>query len=203
MLFRSAKISYIVSEGLLNFNKKLGKEKINSRVDQALLDVGLLPEHASRFPHEFSGGQRQRIGIARALIMEPQLIIADEPISGLDASMRVKVIKLLLDLQRRKNLTYLFISHDLSIVRNLSSRMAVLYQGQIVEMGETEKIFKNPLHPYTKTLFSSILIPDPLKENKRDYSNLHKEKDFLVDSKKQILTEYESNHFVLLDRVYK
>ncbi len=195
-----AKISYIVSEGLHNFNRELKKNEINYRIDQALLDVGLLPEHASRFPHEFSGGQRQRIGIARALIMEPKLIIADEPISALDATMRMKVINLLIDLQRTKNLTYLFISHDLSMVKNLSSRMAVLYQGHIVEMGDTKKIFNNPLHPYTQILISSILIPDPLRKRKKDLLKINPPKDFPVASKNQILTEVETNHYVLIDR---
>lgn len=192
-----AKISYIISEGLYNLKGKTSSYEVNQRLDQALLDVGLLPEHASRFPHEFSGGQRQRIGIARALIMKPSLIIADEPISALDASMRVRILDLLIDLQRSKNLTYLFISHDLAIVKNLCSRIAVLYKGQIVEMGETKRIFNNPLHPYTKTLISSILIPDPLKEKGRDLSIITQNKNFIIDPKNQILTEVEPGHFIL------
>lgn len=197
-----AKISYIVSEGLYNANRKITPFEINKKVNKALLDVGLLPEHADRFPHEFSGGQRQRIGIARAIIMEPKLIIADEPLSALDASIRAKVTDLLMDLQRKRGLTYLFISHDLAVVRNLCNRIGVLYRGQIVEMGDAKKVFKNPQHPYTKMLISSILIPDPIKERKRklnlfDHENMGYHE---LNDKNKILLEIEPNHFILTNR---
>ncbi len=156
-----AKVSYIVSEGLLNIQKGLSKEEIKKRVDEVLLEVGLLPEFSSRFPHEFSGGQRQRIGIARALIMEPSFIIADEPISALDVSIRAQVLNLLSDLQERRGLTYLFIAHDLSVMRFICDRIAVIQKGRIVELAETEKLFAHPIHPYTRALLSAIPMPNP------------------------------------------
>ncbi len=156
-----AKVSYIVSEGLLNIQKGLSKEEIKRRVDEVLLEVGLLPEFSSRFPHEFSGGQRQRIGIARALIMEPSFIIADEPISALDVSIRAQVLNLLSDLQERRGLTYLFIAHDLSVMRFICDRIAVIQKGRIVELAETEKLFAHPIHPYTRALLSAIPMPNP------------------------------------------
>jgi oligopeptide transport system ATP-binding protein len=162
-----AKVDYIVSEGLYNLkNFKDEKDRL-AKVEKALLEVGLLPEFASRFPHEFSGGQRQRIGIARVLVMEPELIIADEPISALDVSIRAQVLNLLRDLKQRKNLTYLFIAHDLSIVRFITDRLAVINRGRIVEMAETEGLFKNPLHPYTRALLSAIPQPDPVYERNK------------------------------------
>jgi oligopeptide transport system ATP-binding protein len=136
-------------------------------VEKALLEVGLLPEFASRFPHEFSGGQRQRIGVARALIMEPEFIIADEPISSLDVSIRAQVLNLLSALQKEKGLTYMFISHDLSVVRFIADRVAVIYRGEIVELAETEELFRNPLHPYTRALLSAIPTPDPRIEREK------------------------------------
>lgn len=129
--------------------------------------MGLLPEFASRFPHEFSGGQRQRIGVARALIMEPEFIIADEPISSLDVSIRAQVLNLLSDLQKTKGLTYMFISHDLSVVRFIADRIAVIYKGQIVELAETEELSSMPLHPYTRSLLSAIPKPDPRVEKEK------------------------------------
>lgn len=195
-----AKIAYIVSEGLYNYKKKIPSIEMDKKINKALTDVGLLPEHANRFPHEFSGGQRQRVGIARAIIMEPKLIIADEPLSALDTSIRAKIIDLLMDLQKEKGLTYLFISHDLAVVKNLCQRIAVLYKGQIVEMGETKKVFNNPLHPYTKMLISSILIPDPLKEKKRKLNLFdHMEHQELEYGNGELL-EVESNHFILTTR---
>jgi oligopeptide transport system ATP-binding protein len=162
-----AKVDYIVSEGLYNLkNYKDEKDRL-ARVEKALLEVGLLPEFASRFPHEFSGGQRQRIGIARVLVMEPELIIADEPISALDVSIRAQVLNLLRDLKQQKNLTYLFIAHDLSIVRFITDRLAVINKGRIVETAETEALFKNPLHPYTRALLSAIPQPDPIYERNK------------------------------------
>jgi len=159
-----AKVDYIVSEGLMNLNHNISKEERRAKIEQALLDVGLLPEFASRFPHEFSGGQRQRIGIARALIMEPELIIADEPISALDVSIRAQVLNLLAALQKEKGITYIFIAHDLSVMRYFTDRIAVVHKGKIVELGETEELIGNPIHPYTKALLSAIPMPDPIHE---------------------------------------
>lgn len=162
-----AKVDYIVSEGLYNINGFSDEKERRAKVEKALLEVGLLPEFASRFPHEFSGGQRQRIGIARALIMEPELLVADEPISALDVSIRAQVLNLLAELQRRKGLTYLFIAHDLSVVRFITDRIAVIHKGEIVELAQTEELFKRPLHPYTKALLSAIPLPDPRLEKKK------------------------------------
>jgi oligopeptide transport system ATP-binding protein len=162
-----AKVDYIVSEGLYNIRNYKNEEGRKARVMQALIDVGLLPEFSSRFPHEFSGGQRQRIGIARALVMEPELIIADEPISALDVSIRAQVLNLLSDLQKEKALTYMFIAHDLAVVRFITDRVAIIHKGKIVELAETEKLFEKPLHPYTKALLSAIPLPDPRAEKER------------------------------------
>ncbi len=163
-----AKVDYIVSEGLLNVNRSLSKEEVTQRVHRTLREVGLLPEFASRFPHEFSGGQKQRIGIARALIMEPEFIIADEPISALDVSVRAQVLNLMRDLQKQRDITYLFIAHDLSVMRYITDRIAVIHKGNIVEMGETEAVIGNPIHPYTRSLLSAIPMPDPAYEKKKE-----------------------------------
>lgn len=160
-----AKIDYIVSEGLLN--RGLSKQEISDKVYKTLQDVGLLPEFASRFPHEFSGGQRQRIGIARALVMDPELIIADEPISALDVSIRAQVLNLMSRLQKERGLTYLFISHDLSVMRFICDRIAVVHKGKIVEMAETEELFLHPSHPYTRALLSAIPQPNPIAEKQK------------------------------------
>lgn len=160
-----AKVDYIVSEGLYNLKNYKNEEERKAKVEKALLDVGLLPEFLSRFPHEFSGGQRQRIGVARALVMEPELIIADEPISALDVSIRAQVLNLLSELQEKKGLTYLFIAHDLSVVRFITDRLAVIHKGKIVELAETEKLFRNPLHPYTRALY--LLYRFQTQEQKR------------------------------------
>lgn len=162
-----AKVDYIVSEGLYNTRNYKDEQDRQAKVEKALLEVGLLPEFASRFPHEFSGGQRQRIGIARALIMEPEFIIADEPISALDVSIRAQVINLLAELQKTKRLTYMFIAHDLSVVRFITDRIAVIHKGEIVELAETEELFAHPLHPYTRSLLSAIPSPDPKVERKK------------------------------------
>ncbi|MGI6634041.1 MAG: ATP-binding cassette domain-containing protein [Christensenellales bacterium] len=162
-----AKVSYIVSEGLLSGARHLTREQREQMVSKALMDVGLLPEFASRFPHEFSGGQRQRIGIARALVMQPEFIIADEPISALDVSIRAQVLNLLTDLQREHGLTYLFISHDLSVMRFICDRIAVIHKGVLVELAETEQLFRHPLHPYTRALLSAVPMPNPVYERSK------------------------------------
>lgn len=194
-----AKVDYIVSEGLYNLGGHLSEAERRERVDAALTDVGLLPEFASRFPHEFSGGQRQRIGIARALIMQPQFIIADEPISALDVSIRAQVLNLLSDLQKKRGLTYLFIAHDLSVVRFISDRIAVIRKGVLVELAETEKLFAHPLHPYTRALLSAIPLPDPQAEKNKKLlvydPGMH---DYSV--KKPEWCEIEPGHFVLANK---
>lgn len=162
-----AKVDYIISEGLMNLEKGLNESERKKRVDQALLDVGLLPEFSSRFPHEFSGGQRQRIGIARSLIMNPEFVIADEPISALDVSVRAQVLNLLADMQKKRQITYLFIAHDLSVMRFITDRIAVIRKGEIVEMAETEELITHPLHPYTRALLSAIPMPDPKHEKEK------------------------------------
>ena len=194
-----AKVDYIVSEGLLNVRHDLTKEQRAEMVSKALLEVGLLPEFASRFPHEFSGGQRQRIGIARSLIMEPEFIIADEPISALDVSIRAQVLNLLGRLQKERGLTYLFIAHDLSVMRFICDRIAVIHKGVIVELAETEKLYQHPLHPYTRALLSAIPMPDPDSEKKKvlevyDPSCHHYETD------KPVWTEIEPGHFIMANQ---
>lgn len=156
----------IIAEGLIVRGIR-DKKFIDQEVYRVLELVGLVPEHASRYPHEFSGGQRQRIGIARAIILNPQLIIADEPISALDVSIQAQVINLLNELRDKMGLTTLFIAHDLSVVKYFSDRIAVMYYGKIVEMASSDELFKNPLHPYTKSLLSAIPLPDPHYEKKR------------------------------------
>ena len=162
-----AKVDYIISEGLINHHLYKDEDDRKRKVEYALREVGLLPEFASRFPHEFSGGQRQRIGIARALIMEPEFVVADEPISALDVSIRAQVLNLLNRLKVSRGLTYLFIAHDLSVVRFISDRIAVIHKGRIVELAEAEELFLHPLHPYTKALLSAIPVPDPCYQQNR------------------------------------
>lgn len=190
-----AKVDYIISEGLYNFHLYKDEEDRENKVQEALKEVGLLPEFASRFPHEFSGGQRQRIGIARALIMEPEFVVADEPISALDVSIRAQVLNLLNNLKANRGLTYLFIAHDLSIVRFISDRIGVIYKGRIVELAEAEELFLNPLHPYTKALLSAVPIPDPVLEKKKKLlvydPSMH---DYSED--KPSWVEIKSGHYV-------
>ena len=162
-----ATVDYIVSEGLYNFHLYKNEEERMQKVQNMIEQVGLLPEHLTRYPHEFSGGQRQRIGIARAMVMEPELVIADEPISALDVSIRAQVLNLMKKFQKERGVTYLFIAHDLSVVRFISDRIGVIYKGDIVEIAEAEELFDYPLHPYTRSLISAIPIPDPqLEKNK-------------------------------------
>ena len=156
----------IISEGLV-INGITDKAYINEKVYEILETVGLVREHADRYPHEFSGGQRQRIGIARAVIMQPEMIIADEPISALDVSIQAQVINLLNDLRERLGLTIMFIAHDLSVVKYFSDRIGVMYFGKMVELADSDELFKNPLHPYTRSLLSAIPLPDPVYEKQR------------------------------------
>ncbi len=150
----------IIGEGIDIHNLYKGKER-QSKIYELLETVGLNMEHISRFPHEFSGGQRQRIGIARALAIEPDFIVCDEPISALDVSIQAQIVNLLIELQKKKNLTYLFIAHDLSMIKHISDRVGVMYLGSLVEFTRSDEMYKNPLHPYTKALLSAIPIPDP------------------------------------------
>ncbi len=159
-----ATVDYIISEGLYNFHLYENEADRVQKVEKMIEEVGLLPEHLTRYPHEFSGGQRQRIGLARAMVMEPELVIADEPISALDVSIRAQVLNLMKKFQKEQGVTYLFIAHDLSIVRFVSDRIGVIYKGNIVEVAETDELFDFPLHPYTHSLISAIPIPDPQLE---------------------------------------
>ena len=190
-----AKVEYIIAEGLLNHHLYKDQEDLHEKVMNALHEVGLLPEFASRFPHEFSGGQRQRIGIARALVMEPEFIVADEPISALDVSIRAQVLNLLNEMKKSRGLTYLFIAHDLSVVRFISDRIAVISKGRIVELAEAEELFLHPLHPYTKALLSAVPIPDPSLEKHKKLlvydPSIH---DYSVD--KPVWEEIANGHFV-------
>ncbi len=159
-------VGEIIGEPLVIHNVAHGKE-VQDRVEYLLNMVGLNPAFANRYPHEFSGGQRQRIGVARALALEPKLIICDEPISALDVSIQAQVVNLLEDLQAKMGLTYLFIAHDLSMVRHISNRVAVMYLGIIVELATRDELYHNPLHPYTQALLSAVPVPDPVTEEKR------------------------------------
>ncbi len=157
----------IIAEGIDIHGLAKSKDERNNRVYDLLETVGLTKEHASRYPHEFSGGQRQRIGIARALAVEPDFIIADEPISALDVSIQAQVVNLMKKLQRDRSLTYLFIAHDLSMVKYISDRIGVMYQGHLVELCSADRLYENPVHAYTKSLLSAIPLPDPEHERTR------------------------------------
>ena len=191
-----AKVDYIVSEGLYALGEHLSEEARQEKVSKALSDVGLLPEFASRFPHEFSGGQRQRIGIARALIMEPQFIIADEPISALDVSIRAQVLNLMSRLQKERGLTYLFIAHDLSVVRVISDRFGVIYRGKLMELAASEQLFAHPLHPYTRALLSAIPMPDPESEREKQLVVYDPTLHGYTESDPPLWEELEPGHFV-------
>ncbi|HEQ0690513.1 Oligopeptide transport ATP-binding protein amiF [Streptococcus pyogenes] len=190
-----ATVDYIISEGLYNFNLFKTEEERKEKIKNMMAEVGLLSEHLTRYPHEFSGGQRQRIGIARALVMNPEFVIADEPISALDVSVRAQVLNLLKRMQAEKGLTYLFIAHDLSVVRFISDRIAVIHKGVIVEVAETEELFNNPIHPYTQSLLSAVPIPDPILERQKELVVYHPDQhDYTLD--KPSMIEIKPNHFV-------
>ena len=185
----------IIAEGLV-INGVTDKEYINQKVYDILETVGLVREHADRYPHEFSGGQRQRIGIARAVVMQPEMIIADEPISALDVSIQAQVINLLNDLRERLGLTILFIAHDLSVVKYFSDRIGVMYFGKMVELADSDELFKNPMHPYTRSLLSAIPLPDPIYEKQRTriHYNPIAEHDYTVNAPS--FREITPGHFV-------
>ena len=190
-----ATIDYIISEGLYNFHLYKDEKDRIQKVENVIREVGLLPEHLTRYPHEFSGGQRQRVGLARSIVMEPEFIIADEPISALDVSIRAQVLNLLKKFQKERGLSYLFIAHDLSIVRFISDRIAVIHKGKIVEIAETEELFRYPLHPYTKSLMSAIPVPDPIIEKSKKLfvydPSIH---DYSVD--KPEMVDLGNGHFI-------
>ncbi len=185
----------IIAEGLIIQGER-DKKVIEKKVYDMLELVGLVPEHASRYPHEFSGGQRQRIGVARSIIMEPSLIIADEPVSALDVSIQAQVINLLNELREKLGLTILFIAHDLSVVKYFSDRIGVMYFGKMVELATSDELFRNPLHPYTRALLSAIPLPDPHyeKQRKRIVYNPLAEHDYSVDQPS--FREVAPGHFV-------
>ena len=187
------KVRDIIAEGIDIHQLAATKEERNQMVDDLLETVGLNREHANRYPHEFSGGQRQRIGIARALALNPKFIVCDEAISALDVSIQAQIVNLLKRLQKEKGLTYLFIAHDLSMVKYISDRIAVMYRGRIVEMGSAECVYTNPQHAYTKSLLSAIPLPDPREEKNRKRI-VYTGEDF---NENATLQEVEPGHFVL------
>ena len=190
-----ATIDYIISEGLYNFHLYKDEKDRIQKVENVIREVGLLPEHLTRYPHEFSGGQRQRVGLARSIVMEPEFIIADEPISALDVSIRAQVLNLLKKFQKERGLSYLFIAHDLSIVRFICDRIAVIHKGKIVEIAETTELFEYPLHPYTKSLMSAIPVPDPIIEkSKKLYIYDPSIHDYSVD--KPEMVDLGNGHFI-------
>ena len=191
-----AKVDYIVSEGLYAQGVKLSKEEREEKVAKALEAVGLLPEFANRFPHEFSGGQRQRIGIARALILNPAFIIADEPISALDVSIRAQVLNLMSELQKKHGLTYLFIAHDLSVMRFICDRIAVIYKGELQELAAADQLFAHPLHPYTRALLSAVPLPDPISERNKKLLVYDPAQHDYSESNPPLWEEVEPGHFV-------
>ena len=188
-------IEEIVGEGL-KIRGVTDPEEIRRRVVAMLKKVGLTEEHATRYPHEFSGGQRQRIGIARSIITEPKLIIADEPVSALDVSIQAQVINLLNDLKEEMGLTILFIAHNLSVVKYFSDRIGVMYYGKLVEVAKGDDLYKNPLHPYTKALLSAIPEPNPLTERTRQRVDYDPKRDHDYSQEQPSMVEVEEGHFV-------
>lgn len=192
-----ANIDYIVSEGLRAYHLYENEEDRINKVVSMLERVGLRPEYLSRYPHEFSGGQRQRIGIARTMVMNPEFIVADEPISALDVSIRAQVLNLIKEFQQERNMTVLFIAHDLSVVKYISDRIAVIYAGKIVELAPANRLFEAPLHPYTKSLLTAVPIPDPRIERKKKIITYNpRAMHHYVKSDAPKLVEIEPGHFV-------
>lgn len=190
------KVMDIIAEGIDIHKLAKNKQDRANRVYELLETVGLNKEHANRYPHEFSGGQRQRIGIARALAVEPEFIIADEPISALDVSIQAQVVNLMQKLQREKGITFLFIAHDLSMVKYISDRIGVMYFGKIVELGPADRIYENPLHPYTKSLLSAIPLPNPETERVRVRKKYNPAEHQYAAGETLALREVEEGHFV-------
>ena len=188
------KISQIIAEGLEIHHICSSQEEIDERVSDVLEKVGLSSEQATRFPHQFSGGQRQRVGIARALVMNPKLVIADECISALDVSIQAQVVNLMRDIQDEMGTTYLFIAHDLSMVKYISDRIGVMHLGHIVETGTTDEIFENPIHPYTRSLLSAIPHPNPIVEKQRTSLSYNKDEEGVV---------YENGHEHILSDTHR
>lgn len=189
------KVKDIIAEGIDVHHLATSNQDRDDRVAHLLEVVGLNPDHATRYPYEFSGGQRQRIGIARALAVEPEFIIADEPISALDVSIQAQVVNLLQDLQAQHELTYLFIAHDLSMVKYISDRIGVIHYGRLMEIAPADEIYANPLHPYTKSLLSAVPVPDPEYERKRQ-AIAYDAALYEGDDKKRQLVEVIPGHFI-------
>ena len=187
------KVRDIIAEGIDVNGLVKSPEERSEKVDELLRTVGLNPSHGTRYPHEFSGGQRQRIGIARALAVNPRFIICDEPISALDVSIQAQVVNLLQDLQKQQQLTYLFIAHDLSMVKHISDRIGVMHNGRLLEMGTSDEIYHHGVHPYTESLLSAIPLPDPDHERQRKRIKYQPEPE---DGQKRTLREIAPEHFV-------
>ncbi|MER2237720.1 MAG: ATP-binding cassette domain-containing protein, partial [Psychrobacillus sp.] len=190
------KVLDIIAEGLDIHGLVKNQTERKARVIELLETVGLNKEHAERYPHEFSGGQRQRLGIARALAVDPEFIIADEPISALDVSIQAQVVNLLKELQEEKGLTYLFIAHDLSMVKYISDRIGVMYFGKLVELAPAEELYSNPLHPYTQSLLSAIPLPDPNYERTRVRKSYDPSSHKYTDGEEIAMREVTPGHFV-------
>ena len=191
-------VDYIISEGLRAFHLYKDEADRRQKVEKMIRRVGLSVEHLKRYPHEFSGGQRQRVGIARAMIMEPEFIIADEPISALDVSIRAQVLNLMNKFKEERGLTYMFIAHDLSVVRYFSDRIAVIHNGRIVEVAPTEVLFKYPLHPYTISLLQAVPMPDPIIEKKKELV-IYDDSGRDLSGPKPKLTEIRPGHYVFMN----
>lgn len=191
-----ATVDYIISEGLYNFHLYENEADRVRKVERIIEAVGLLPEHLTRYPHEFSGGQRQRVGLARAMVMEPEFVVADEPISALDVSIRSQILNLMNKFQAEQGTTYMFIAHDLSIVRYISDRIGVIYKGKIVEIASSEELFDYPLHPYTRSLISAIPLPDPQLEKHKVLYTYDPSMHNYTDETQPELVDIGHGHFV-------
>ena len=191
-----ATVDYIISEGLYNFHLYENEADRVRKVERIIEAVGLLPEHLTRYPHEFSGGQRQRVGLARAMVMEPEFVVADEPISALDVSIRAQILNLMNKFQEEQGTTYMFIAHDLSIVRYISYRIGVIYKGKIVEIASSEELFDYPLHPYTRSLISAIPLPDPQLEKHKVLYTYDPSMHNYTDETHPELVDIGHGHFV-------